>query len=61
MIALIVLVLVANGIVVCTFLLLLQLSLTDTSNLLLNNDPSFSPCHSKHIKGMKFSDVTQYS
>ena len=41
--------------------LLLQLSPTDTSNLPLNNDPSFSPCQGKQIKEMKFSDVTHYS
>ena len=56
------LVLVVVGIVVIRINpLLLQLSPTDTSNLPLNNDPSFSPYHSKHIKGMKFSDVTHYS
>ena len=49
------LVLVLVGIVVN------RISPTDTSNLPLNNDPSFSPCHSKHIKEMKFSDITHYS
>ena len=56
------LVLVVVGIVVNRINpLLLQLSSRDTSNLPMNNDPSFSPCHGKHIKGMKFSDVTHYS
>ena len=57
------LVLVLVGIVVNRINpLLLQLSSTDTSNLPRNNaDPSFSPCHGKQIKEMKFSDVTHYS
>ena len=56
------LVLVVVGIVVIRINpLLLQLSPTDTSNLPLNNDPSFSLCLSKRTKEIQFSDVIHNS